>query len=332
MTAPLHFRHQVGEYELLYGLVSVPFAKLKMGSKYSCAFSGCDKVYSKPSLLEDHENTHTDIRPFICTACPKAYFKRKDLKVHEERKHTQLEKTQTCPECKKSFYTIHELRRHNESCSRKHECMFCHKMFVRNAPYLKHLLKCSSTSKTKKIERTRGLSKNKVRKNKCKEDKYRDDISKQNIYLEETNIDDTYREDVHEGDAHEGETHRDDAHRDDTYGEDKSKHSIYNPDTSNLCISTLTISTLSNSIPTQPNSTTPTSNSVLSFYSSVKCPECAKIYSKPFNMRAHFKAVHERQRHVCYQCHASFAHPHTLRKHINQCSIETESVGKEESI
>lgn len=209
-----------------------------MGSKYSCSFSGCTKAYSKPSLLEEHENTHANVRPFACSECPKAYFKKKDLKVHEERKHKQTEKTQICPVCSKAFYTPHELGRHTESCTRKHKCIFCLKVFVRNAPYLKHLLRCNAPS---------------------------------------------------------GHTVPGDAvPRKDALGPDAS---ISNP-----------------KIPhTNP----------------LKCPECAKTYSKPFNMRAHFRAVHERLRHVCARCDASFAHPHTLRKHMRKCSTEAADGEKE---
>ncbi|KAG6837805.1 hypothetical protein H0H93_016173 [Arthromyces matolae] len=54
--------------------------------RYECTHPGCEKTYSKPSRLEEHERSHTGKRPFICETCNKSFLRDTHMHAHT-RKH-----------------------------------------------------------------------------------------------------------------------------------------------------------------------------------------------------------------------------------------------------
>ncbi|KAI5166054.1 KRAB domain-containing zinc finger protein [Nematocida sp. AWRm79] len=113
-------------------------------SLYSCGFEGCSKKFKKPSLLELHENTHTNTRPFACKECDLRYFKNSHLKVHALRAHGCTEK-RICKECNKTLASEEGLSRHKDVCGRVFTCNACSATFVRAKWFLNHSRACIGT-------------------------------------------------------------------------------------------------------------------------------------------------------------------------------------------
>lgn len=109
---------------------------------FACKFENCTKAYKKPSLLEHHENTHLNRRPFACDKCDKKYFKNSHLKVHFTRTHAKTEK-RVCKDCSRVLASEEGLKKHEEVCGRVFTCSECKMEFIRAKWYLEHLRKCT---------------------------------------------------------------------------------------------------------------------------------------------------------------------------------------------
>ena len=107
--------------------------------KYHCTFSGCNKSYSKPCRLEEHERSHTgevglsfqifafDLRrlaescrsqrPFVCTTCNKSYLRETHLQAHVRSHLPDSDRPFECPEegCSKRFWTAQHLKVHEST-------------------------------------------------------------------------------------------------------------------------------------------------------------------------------------------------------------------------
>ncbi|KAG0051444.1 hypothetical protein BGZ83_003782 [Gryganskiella cystojenkinii] len=86
----------------------------KVNKPYECVYPGCDKAYTKPSRLEEHERSHTGERPYVCQepGCKAAFRRESHFAVHMLGHSTV--RAFACPEpgCEKSFYTEDKLIRH----------------------------------------------------------------------------------------------------------------------------------------------------------------------------------------------------------------------------
>lgn len=123
-----------------------------MGSEtYVCMFEECGKKFKKPSLLELHENTHLNKRPFKCGECGASYFKNSHLKVHIKRIHEKTEARQ-CSECRKILASEEGLKRHREVCGRIFTCELCGADFVRAKWFITHMRKCAEPKKRKQAK------------------------------------------------------------------------------------------------------------------------------------------------------------------------------------
>jgi len=100
--------------------------------RYKCTYPACDKAYTKPSRLEEHERSHTGQvdffliprrvishelirqRPFVCEVCNKSYLRDSHLQVHARTHLPPSARPFVCSEqtCLKRFMTAHHLRRH----------------------------------------------------------------------------------------------------------------------------------------------------------------------------------------------------------------------------
>ncbi|KAJ7668494.1 hypothetical protein DFH06DRAFT_1181869 [Mycena polygramma] len=84
--------------------------------RYQCTHTGCDKAYSKPSRLEEHERSHSGERPFVCETCGKSYLRDTHLHAHARSHLPQSDRPFVCPlsSCEKRFWTSQHLRVHTD--------------------------------------------------------------------------------------------------------------------------------------------------------------------------------------------------------------------------
>ncbi|KAJ3569593.1 hypothetical protein NP233_g4941 [Leucocoprinus birnbaumii] len=90
--------------------------KLQKNTKkrYHCIHKGCDKAYSKPSRLAEHERSHTGERPYKCETCNKSYLRETHLHAHARSHLPETSRPFICdkPGCDKRFWTSQHLRVH----------------------------------------------------------------------------------------------------------------------------------------------------------------------------------------------------------------------------
>ncbi|GMH54981.1 hypothetical protein TL16_g08827 [Triparma laevis f. inornata] len=87
-----------------------------------CTHEGCDKKFTLKSNMRRHMQTHSGIKPFVCTVCSKKFFRKADLQTHH-RTHTG-EKPLGCTMCPRRFARVSDLRSHERTHTgeRAHVC------------------------------------------------------------------------------------------------------------------------------------------------------------------------------------------------------------------
>ncbi|KAJ2804086.1 Transcription factor IIIA, partial [Coemansia furcata] len=108
----------------------------------------CNKAFTRPCRLDEHERTHTGVRPFACMypGCTKAYMRDSHLAAHS-RSHDTHRKYQ-CPHCDKGFNLNQHLKRHLEThlVLKPHKCTHegCTEAFAKRNQL--HLHMCKHTN------------------------------------------------------------------------------------------------------------------------------------------------------------------------------------------
>ncbi|KAF6760174.1 transcription factor iiia [Ephemerocybe angulata] len=84
--------------------------------RYQCTHPGCDKAYTKPSRLEEHERAHTGERPFVCETCQKTYLRETHLQAHVRSHQPESSRPLACEykDCQKRFWTSQHLKVHQD--------------------------------------------------------------------------------------------------------------------------------------------------------------------------------------------------------------------------
>lgn len=92
--------------------------------KYRCTFEGCDKAYSRPVRLAEHQRTHTNERIFVCTVpgCGKDFTRDSHLKHHIKVNHED-NRNFICdwPGCGKGYHTGQRLKAHIKAHEKKEQ-------------------------------------------------------------------------------------------------------------------------------------------------------------------------------------------------------------------
>ena len=73
----------------------------------------CEKAFSQPFSLKNHEMHHRGETPFVCEVCNKGFIKREQYLRHQNT-HTG-QRPFSCELCSKSFYSNGELLKHNKT-------------------------------------------------------------------------------------------------------------------------------------------------------------------------------------------------------------------------
>ncbi|KAH3666666.1 hypothetical protein WICMUC_005483 [Wickerhamomyces mucosus] len=124
-------------------LSSAPSSRASSSSSrpkiYACDYEGCNKAYSRPSLLTQHQRTHTDSRPFKCDICDRSFFRESHLKTHLIS-HSE-EKPYKCSICGKGVNTKQHLKRHEITHTNSFECEYenCGETFHKHQQLRHHI-------------------------------------------------------------------------------------------------------------------------------------------------------------------------------------------------
>lgn len=119
-----HYRH--GKHELLKAADDVTAGRLQ------CHKCNNGKTYSSNNALMAHIDTHSEVRPYLCDICSKAFKRQDSLDCHMEL-HVPM-KAHICQLCGDSFQQIsglrqHILKRHDREHLR-YKCDLCPKQYT----------------------------------------------------------------------------------------------------------------------------------------------------------------------------------------------------------
>lgn len=96
--------------------------------KHFCDYPGCGKAYARPVRLAEHQRSHTNERPFVCTFddCDKSFLRESHLQHHIKAKHEDI-RNHVCDYegCGKSFHTGQRLKLHQKIHETKREEYKC---------------------------------------------------------------------------------------------------------------------------------------------------------------------------------------------------------------
>lgn len=71
-------------------------------------------LYSSRNLLEEHINTHTGVRPYVCESCGKDFASKYTYKAHIKT-HEVRPRPYECSQCSKTFLSQQNLNQHERT-------------------------------------------------------------------------------------------------------------------------------------------------------------------------------------------------------------------------
>ncbi|CCA73359.1 related to PZF1-TFIIIA (transcription initiation factor) [Serendipita indica DSM 11827] len=125
---------------------------------YKCTFKDCNKSYSKPSRLQEHQRSHTGERPFECNhpGCGKSYLRESHLQAHSRTHQPHTARPFVCPEpsCGKRFWTSTQLKVHgnvHDGSTKTFKCSVdgCEEAFSKHNQLRSHFAEAHCTPGTK---------------------------------------------------------------------------------------------------------------------------------------------------------------------------------------
>ena len=98
--------------EMINAIGNVMDAKMDTDGVAKCPYPNCTKTFAKNRSynLKAHLRSHSQLKPFSCTHCPRAFSRKHDLERHS-RVHSG-DKPYLCEACGKGFPRSDALRRH----------------------------------------------------------------------------------------------------------------------------------------------------------------------------------------------------------------------------
>lgn len=120
--------------------------------RFVCGIDGCEKLYAKPSLLEQHKRSHTGERPFPCPEpdCTKSFLRKSHLLAHLVSHQNLKDKPHHCGVCGKGVNSPQHLKRHEIIHTKAFKCTApgCEESFYKHQSLRHHILSVHDKSLT----------------------------------------------------------------------------------------------------------------------------------------------------------------------------------------
>ncbi|EAT33084.1 AAEL014659-PA [Aedes aegypti] len=102
----------------------------------------CGMLFRYPSLLRDHETTHTGERLYQCLHCPKTYSCKNSFRKHVDRHFKTKPEKHRCETCQIGYQSLSMLREHiaaKHTGERPHKCPHCPASYARLSSLKSHM-------------------------------------------------------------------------------------------------------------------------------------------------------------------------------------------------